>query len=401
MRPIVYWILATMIALGSTSAFAQSSGESSSFGPRNTFLVSGYAFVNAVNPEDGKSSFGTGFSPIFLWKSQDKLLFESELEFEQEDGATEVTLEYAQIWWLASDYLMLGAGKFLNPNNHFMERLHPTWINKLPTMPFGVSGHGGVQLLAGTQLGAQLRGGMPLGSGKFTYSVYVSNGPSLNAEEDHEEDPAMTSVPGPRASAASEEEEAGHGVSSPGTLNFSNTSDNNDDKAYGGRIAFLPVPELEVGYGFETAQAGDDGTEFSNVRTLNHSADLSYVRTSKALKGRVDLRGQFIFLDVDNPDAHPLEFENESVAWYGQVAFQPTNVGNSILSNTEIVFRYDQIDLPEDAPLNEDRSRISVGLGYWLTPSAVVKVAFEAVTTDHEDGDETLNTIIAQMTMGF
>lgn len=233
-----------------------------------------------------------------------------------------------------------------------------------------------------------MRGGIPVGSGKFTYAVYVANGPILNAEDDHDD--------GAEGAGGH-----GHGVTTPGTLNFSNTSDNNGDKAVGGRVAILPVPELEIGYGIESAKVGGSGTEFEEVRSINHSADLNYLRSSDAVKGRIDLRGQFVWLGVDNPNEHPLEFENESWAWYGQIAYQPTKMTNAVVSNLEIVFRYDQIDLPENAPLNEDQYRVSGGLSYWFTASGVFKIAFERSTTQHEDGDETENTVIGQMTLGF
>lgn len=386
MRHLALWALATTVTLGAMPAYAQTEGASA-FGPRSTFLVSGYGFVNAVNSHQRPSSFSVGFNPIFLWKAEDKLFFESELEVELQDGATEVGLEYAQLWWLAGNYVMFGGGKFLNPANYFMERLHPTWINKLPTMPLGMSGHSGVSLIASTHVGAQVRGGIPIGPRKLTYTIYIANGPSLNAEDEHD----TTATVGGH----------GHGAESPGTLNFSNTSDNNGDKAIGGRIAVFPLPELELGYGFESAAAGGSGTEFEEVRSINHVADLTYVRSSGAVQGLIDVRGQFVWLGVDNPNLHPLEFVNESWAWYGQIAYRPTKVAQAIISNTEIVFRYDQIDLPEGAPLNEDQSRIAVGLNYWFTPSGVFKFAYERTTTQHKDGDETQNTVIGQMTLGF
>jgi hypothetical protein len=387
MRHVALWVTAMTVTLGAIPAYAQTE-SASAFGPRNTFLVSGYGFANAVTSDQRASSFSVGFSPIFLWKAQDKLFFEGELEFELEDGATEVGLEYAQIWWLANNYLMFGAGKFLNPTNYFMERLHPTWINKLPTMPLGMSGHATVQLIASTQVGAQVRGGIPIGPTKLTYAVYFANGPNLNTEDEH-------------GDAAEEEGGHGHGASTPGTLNFSSGSDNNGDKAVGGRVAIQPLPELEIGYGIESAKVGGNDTEFKEIRSINHSADLNYVRSSDAVKGSIDVRGQFVWLGVDNPNLHPLEFENESSAWYGQFAYRPTKVTNAIVSNTEIVVRYDQIDLPASAPINEDQYRFAVGLDYWFTASGIFKLAFERITTRHEDGDETENVVIGQMTLGF
>ena len=68
---------------------------------------------------------------------------------------------------------------------------------------------------------------MDAGGGKITYSVYLSNGPTLNvAVEDsldnHGEGALYKTTDG-------DEGEDGHGVSANGTLNFSNTNDNNDN----------------------------------------------------------------------------------------------------------------------------------------------------------------------------
>lgn len=391
MRQSALWIIAVTTALAPMSAIAQRESETSAFGPRSTFMVTGYGFVNAVSPEDHISSFAAGFNPIFLWKAQHRLFFEAEVEFELEEGTTNVGLEYGQVWWFASNYMIFGGGKFLSPTNNFVERLHPTWINKLPTMPLGVSGHGGgVPLIASTQIGVQARGGVPAGPIKLTYAVYVANGPRLNTEEEGIVD-----------STAVVEGGHEHEAMSPGTLNFSNTSDNNSDKAIGGHVAILPTPNLEIGYGFETAQVGDDDSEFEDVRSLSHSVDLTYINDTDVIKGRVDVRGQFVWLDVDNPNIDPLEYDNQSSAWYAQIAYQPARIANAIVSRIELVFRYDQIDLPEDAELNEDSSRITGGVNYWFTSSGVFKFAFERMTTEHEDGDLKENTVIGQMALGF
>ncbi|RMF60225.1 MAG: hypothetical protein D6748_04595, partial [Calditrichaeota bacterium] len=185
------------------------------------------------------------------------------------------------------------------------------------------------------------------------------------------------------------------------TLNFNNTSDNNDNKAIGGRLAFFLLPQLEIGVGLETATVGSNETPYSNVKALNNTVDVAFTHDVNALKGKVDLRGQYVRLEVDNPDIHPLEFENVSSAVYAQLAFQPSKVENSFFKNLEIVGRFDQLDLPAEAPLNVDQDRISVGLNYWFAPSAVFKVAFESIKSKHEDEEETETKIISQFSIGF
>ena len=363
---------------------------------RTNFLVSGYGFVNFENEDGSPSNFESGFNPIFLWKLNDRIFFEGEVEFELEDGGTNVGLEYAQMFYVLNDYITVGGGKFMSPTNNFMERLHPTWINKLPTMPLGLSGHGGVPLLASTQIGVQARGGIDAGSGKFTYAVYVSNGPTLNVETT----PDTLAVLGKNAQEG-EEEGHGHGVSANGTLNFSNTSDNNDNKAVGARISFIPFAQLEVGFGIESAAVGAKDTPFSDVKALTNTVDLALTRDLSFLKGRIDLRGQYVWLNIDNPDTHPLEFENKSTAGYAQLAYRPADVESEFLKNIELVARFDRLDLPEAAPLNIDQERVSLGLNYWVAPSTVFKIAYESKTLTHEDEEETENVLIGQFSIGF
>ncbi len=373
--------------------------------PSHKFLLSGYGFTNLEIEGDNPAQFEIGFNPIFLWSINNNILFESELEFEIEDNSTVVVIEYAQIMYIANAYMTLGAGKFLSPNNIFSERYHPAWINKIPNMPLGLSGHGSAQLLSGTQVGLQIRGGIPAGSMKFVYSLYVSNGPALNIEDEEIHDTTgllKTSKPGYSLNTITGEGGDGdHGVAATGTLSFDNITDNNSDKGIGGRIGFLLVPELEIGYGFETARVGTDDTEFSDVRSFNNVVDLSYVQDIKSLAGKLDIRSQFTWLNVDNPGIDHLNYENNSTAWYAQLAYQPYYAESSFLQSLEFVVRYDQIDLPKEAELNTDQNRVTVGLNYWLNESTVVKFAYGNTTSEHEDGSESESSYIFQLAMGF
>ncbi|GBD87360.1 hypothetical protein BMS3Abin03_01292 [bacterium BMS3Abin03] len=348
--------------------------------PTHKFLLGGYGFTNLEKEENQNAQFEVGFNPIFLWTINKNILFESELEFELEDNSTAVALEYAQIMYIANAYMTFGAGKFLSPNNIFAERFHPSWINKLPGMPLGLSGHTGVQLLAGTQVGLQVRGGIPAGSTKFVYALYISNGPSLNIDDGAE---------------------GGHHAAPTGTLNFDNIPDNNGNKAIGGRIGFLPFPELEIGYGFETARVGTENTEYSDVKAFTNILDLSYVRDIKSLAGRIDIRSQVTLLSIDNPGTALLNYENNSTAWYAQLAYQPYYIESSFLQNLEFVVRFDQLDLPEGAELNVDKKRIAGGINYWINHSTVLKFAYESTTSDYVVESETESAFIFQVAMGF
>ena len=104
------------------------------------------------------------------------------------------------------------AGKFLLPFGTFMERLHPSWINRLPTKPLGF-GHDGIAPSSG--IGVEFRGAFDLGKSKLNYSLYSTNGPRLKDGSDEPEEAGM--------------------------LQFSNFEDNNLNKSFGGRIGILPI----------------------------------------------------------------------------------------------------------------------------------------------------------------
>jgi len=327
-------------------------------------LLTGFAYAGYGDIEGEHSNFNTSFSPIFLWKKGDNLLFESELEITLNDSETEVELGYAQMLLVVNDNLTIGVGKFLSPSNYFAERIHPSWINKLATgpLPFG---HGG--LMANAQLGVQARGGFAIGSARASYALYVSTGPTIETD-------------GPHA----------------GTLDFDNFSDINNNKAVGGRIGFRPVDGLEFGYGFEVADASASDSGFGSINTFTQSVDVAYIRNVEFLKGRINARAQFVWLDIDNPNMGDLDFTNKSDGGYTQVAYRPTEAEHEILNDFEAVVRYDWINQPM-----ENADRLSLGLNYWLNDSTVLKCSYEW-KTEEEDGETIDSTgIRIQVAIGF
>lgn len=324
-------------------------------------LLSGYgsAGFTSHNPETGNRGFSATFNPIFLWKMSDRLLFESELEAQLGGTDTHIGLEIAQISYVLNDYITLGAGKFLNPVNYFVERQHMAWVNKLPDKPLAV--YDG--LLPESNVGLQLRGGIPLGSTKLGYAIYAANAPLLTASTNS----AVTDF---------------------GKVQGDNFDNLGKHIAYGGRVGFLPIPEFEVGYGVQYS----DVSPFDHagrVRSFLHSADMSYVRDSAALLGILNLKAQWIWSQVGSftydPTAAvggPYNFKNYREGGYAQVAYRPTRVANSFMKDVEPVFRYDLLK-QGNTPASVDEYRYTFGLNYWFGPSTVLKAAYEI---DHQKG---------------
>ena len=85
--------------------------------------LAGYAAAGYTNQENGTDSFDVAnFNPIFHFQYGDRILWESELEIEvDENGETEVALEYSTIDIFLNDYLVLVAGKFVSPIGNFRQ----------------------------------------------------------------------------------------------------------------------------------------------------------------------------------------------------------------------------------------------------------------------------------------
>jgi hypothetical protein len=209
---------------------------------RSRSLLTGYgtATFDAVPTTDFASNFTASVSPVLLYSMGSDILFESELEFGVSGAETTTSLEYAQIDYLGFESVQVIAGKFLVPFGVFGERLHPSWINKLPTAPilFG-HGHGGVAedalLPIMTDVGLMLRWAQPMGSTfMLDMSGYVTQGPRLAPEDGdgHADDH------GPAG-------DAGSGLAPPVAFGTS-FGDNNTNKMVGGRIGVVRGPSFEA-----------------------------------------------------------------------------------------------------------------------------------------------------------
>ena len=338
------------------------------------FLLAGWA-EGMFEARNGQvSTFSASFNPIFLWELTPKLLFDSRLEIEPSGGGTNVNLVNAQISYLLNDYIALGVGEFFSPSNVFVERFEAQWINKLPDRPLAV--YQGI--LPDISVGAQVRGGFPIGPTRANYAFYVSNGPVLSTFD------ARTA----------------------GTLDFNSYTDNNDNKAVGGRVGFLPLPGVEVGYGFETSKPGFQGTSFSRVQALVQSVDLEVTRDSDLLKGRIDLFAQYAWSHVDHavydPDGSlgfgPLPLTAKRDGGYAELAYRPTKLDVDFLRNLELIFRWDHLSRDPSGLGDPEETRWTMGLDFWLSPSTVVKAAYE---WDQPDGEPNKNALLLQAAMGF
>lgn len=351
-----------------TQAVKTASASSDAFSnARSKFHLTGYGFADFNAPRNGNAGFNSAaFNPIFHWLLDDNLLFEAELEFEvAPDGSTETNLEYASIDWMFSDYATLVAGRFLSPLGNFRQNLHPAWINRFATAPLGFGEDGAAAAPLG-ELGVQLRGGWDTASlGKFNYAAYVGNGPELDVEED-----------------------------ALGGLNTEGVARNTDGNlAVGGRLGWLPVPEIEIGVSYangRTSVTDVEGVEVEGEPDRSYSfygADLAW----HPLRG-LELRGEYArqraggaVLSVA-PDAAVWR------SWYSQVAYTIPN------TSWELVGRYGDFKATSN-PLMSAR-QAGLGVNYWLATKTVVKAGYEFNNPDLADSDIP-DQLVLQIAHGF
>ncbi len=389
--------------ISSLSSYVDKRIEKFSIFPDSKLFLSGYGAVGFQNQESDESTFNALFAPIFHYQHSDRLHFLIEGEFELEDDENSFSLEIGEADIFINDYLTLVAGKFLVPFNTFSERLHPTWINKMPDPPliYGHGGHGGhdspttgiVPIL--TDVGFQIRGGAPLpiakGS-KINYAFYIVNGPRAVIEDEHSEgeddehsdegdehvDELMAALNQEDEHEEDEHEDEGGG-GSVDLVFGSNFDDINDNKTVGGRIGFLPVWNVELGASFMYGEAADDIDFYLlgfdgqfQYRGLNVLAE--YIRRENDLPGGGDE-------DVDG--------------YYAQASYRLSglSVGNGmtdqIINGLEPVVRVGQIFQE-----GNDISQVAVGLNFWYLPSVPFKVAYQF-------NDEIPDSFLFQWAFGF
>lgn len=356
---------------------------------KTQFMIRGYGHtgLNFTNTEGERESsyVGSAFAPIFLFKHSDRLMFEAELEFGLENNELEIGLEYADVMYVLNKNMTVRAGKFLLPFGTFMERLHPAWINRLPTRPLGF-GHDGIAPASG--IGVELRGAFDLGGSKLNYAVYSTNGPRL---KDGTEEP----------------EEAG-------MLMFQNFEDNNTSKAFGGRIGLLPFADssTEIGFStYSTSKVGAADSNYENVGAFLYAIDFAFIKQIPALGGFIDIKGQYNNSDIDDAtytevhedgDEEEYTFDNKSNSLYTQLSYRPTMASSDFMKKLEFVVRYSNLNTPEGAEWEEQSDQYAFGLNYWLTWRSVIKVAYQ--TTDSvggHDGGGTTNGFFVHWAIGF
>lgn len=375
--------------------------------PLADFIVTGYGtlgYSSVLNRSPGSDfdhDFTSAVSPVLLFSLGEDVLFEAEFEFELAGSETETAVGYAQIDYLGFGNVQLTAGKFLLPYGLFSERIHPSWINKMPSMPLLYAhAHGGVAegglLPVLADIGVMGRWAQPLGDRlTLDVSAWATQGPRAAAEEGAAGDDGgrVDRVGAPSVGLRPRLQPAfdvGHGDAPtqpgptalegiPGVAFGTNTTDNNDNKMLGARVGVV------VGGAFEIHASGfhsmyDDGG-FLDLYSGNLAAEWR--------PGRFEFRGEGSILWQELMLEEPAAYRTlESPGYYLQASrriggFEPV-VRWSHLLDAEV----------ESTAVRGELRQLAVGLDYWIEPSIPVKAAFEW----NLDGGE---RVLVQWAYGF
>jgi hypothetical protein len=330
----------------------------SKIGGDSTASASGVTGPRPSTP--GGFYFGE-FTPDFLLKLNDWMFLEAEIGITSTGSV--MAGSFAQADFFVNDWLTIIGGRFVAPIGFFNERLNNPWINKLPADAPGSGPLLWQQVLpAFSLLGVQATGSFYLGNSPFKleYAAYLSNG--LNVV------PFTAGAPTPDEIANLENM----------TTTFTNIT---NEKAVGGRIgAWWPEAGLEAG--FSAMFNGDYiGGGFQNNISLL-AVDLNY------RKGNWDVRAEYGKLFQQAQPFFTDQIRREGV--HAQVAYRPRDCSIRFLEDLEAIYRFGYVDFrgidpttldltkyttPVDVPVR--RSQHEFGIDYWLSPRAVLKVAYQ------------------------
>jgi len=327
---------------------------------KSGFQLAGYASFDYADTQNSNSSFsGVKFAPIFHYKYADIIQFEGELEFTiNSNGETDVTLEYAAGTLFINDYMGIQMGKFLSPIGQFVQNLHPSWINKMPSAPLGF-GHDGAAPTS--NIGLALRGGLPkIGKIRSNYVIFVSNAPTF-------------------------------GIAADGDVIIDtevSTTTNNSQMTVGGRYAINPIGNMEIGISAATGEVTEilvSGNEYARSYDV-FGTDMMYNYNAFSLKA------EYIQQKIGNNPNSPVQGGSWR-AWYTQFSYQFS------FMPLEPVLRYGSYDNPEAT-----RDQWAIGLNYLFTNSIIAKIAYESNRGQSRETGEPVSDndrVLAQFAFGF
>jgi len=318
--------------------------------------------------QNAQNTFSLVFEPLVLYKLNDWILFEAEIEAGLPEGSSaefELPVATAQIF--LNDYLEVNAGIFDQPFGDWYEDQSALWANRFITAPLP---YGAEALVPPADIGIQLRGSVQWGDlgQDADYTVWAANGPTYD-----------TSLPQPVVGATLE---------SP-----TNLGTQSNGRAYGARFRVYPFPiDSKLGR-LEFGGSTYDGKWLNSNWLYAWGIDFAYLRDN------LQARGEFLsaYRQMPAPSA-----PDNRQGWYVQVGYflqglPSLHLGSAVddaVRRLEPLVRYsgvnqraivtDEIANSPEIGFNGSSSiftpharEVALGLDYWIEPSIVWQTEFD------------------------
>jgi hypothetical protein len=336
---------------------------------------------------NGNNTFNYFFSPIFLVSYSEEILMASAIGAINVGQQTQFILAYAYVAYFYNDYITFIAGRFFVPLGVYYPNWFPPWIEKSASnpLPRGIDEFNSIT--PGIDIGFEVKGAIPLclffdncwfKHPSFTYDFWIGNGPS----EVSNFTPFTALYPN-------------------GSIYFGvpsgNAPNNNNEFAWGGRLAFLPGDLDCFGVSYMQGRWSSNKVAFSadglGKKRMYRAACFDW---NMNFCTSIVFRGEYLWTQYEGNLQQYRWVRN--TGYWAQLAF-----GFDLLScvsqnlycwkpclwdSLELVFRTDAVwSQPSGkASLGKinggfdysgfDKKRFTVTLGYYFTQSLTIKFEF-------------------------
>ncbi|MBU6410038.1 MAG: hypothetical protein KGR98_06600 [Verrucomicrobia bacterium] len=342
-----------------TAASSAASGRSAT----HNFMLVGDAEVQFGKYAGQHSGFALAdFAPIFLYRANDNILFEAGFDTSlNSNDSTTFSMSFGQLDYVLNDYMTFVAGDMLVPLGTYNMR-SAGWLTKLINAPLIDD-----QILPGAEIGAQLRGSLPINDNgaMVTYSVFGVNGPGSNKT-----DP----------------------VDNVGDLDTGanvGQANQHTDPSGGGRIGWFYPWELhhdiELGLSGQSGQWGIIGNHLWSAAVLDAAAHFG---------PNIEVKGEYANTWFGSDDAGMVHQHG----WWVEAAYKLAglNLELPVVNDVELVSRYDRLNDGQGTKTD----RYTAGFVYYFTDTLLFEGDYEYCSS-HGPAALAPNDFLLQIQYGF